>query len=1370
MSKIKLYQLKNIKDCKFKAYISQFNFKTFDNKSKIIRNIYKNIIQEYDFVKLDEEQLKNIILEKLDDKFFLTKQEKEVEINIILKHLIRYIEYENRLHRKILNKKIYGVVPIGERYIEVNADIVLENRDSIELIKYKVGSPKLSYKAKNKENLPENNMELYLIKELGKKIYSKFNKPVVASFYHFKGKGDEKEVYEQFLEDKTVLYNRLEVLKSTIGADKKEQKAIDKDRKKIEDVLYFNNSIGGNIISYNYDTNLSKEVEELANEELSFDSEKCNSGECEFCNYSTLCKHERKEKEELEEVKELKKSSGDVKLTESQKEVVNIEEGTYRVNAVAGSGKCIKGDSYIYTNKGMIQIQDIPKHYNIREGNGCEAIVRSIDLNESKIINDETSNYFNMGLSETISATTSQGYKLEGTPEHPIIVLNKDGNLEFKKLMDINEDDIVAISRNNDLWGNIDNGYEISYLLGVLIGDGSLNGMNSKKPTYRLSYSKSDLYIAEKVNNILYSIGVKEVIGYKKRGQTKGIEWHFKNEEIWRYLKDLGLTMTTSEHKKIPHTISQGTRENAKAFLQGLFDTDGCCYKTRNIEYCTKSKNLAIQIHLLLLNFGIVSRLKPRLNKKYPNNTYWYIYISGNNARKFNNSIGFRYDLKNKNNLTELCSKTSNENIDILYYQSNRFRSVRKNCNKKDYYNGHIGKIDNGEDSMFLTDYTRRAEYSRNPTMKALKKVKNIIDFESDDIRYMEGLLENFFFDKIKTIKKDESIVYDFTVPKTHSFVSNGFVSHNTTTMVMRAIELFKKGYKAEDILMITFTNKGCQELKEKIRYWLDYYKIKGINTKRLNIYTFNSFGGEIISKEWERLGFKKEPKLASMIDINDVIKDLLSEYDNISWLNYKNPLINFPHVKGAFKQLLIYFNLIKSFNYDEETFCREVLLKEGLELDEVLKKSSIVFELYNKFNEKLKEKQLLQYQDQILYLTELFKKYIELIDTYGYKHVVIDEFQDTNISQIKLLHLLEEYKDLKSLMAVGDSSQSIFSFMNATPKNIINFHKEFNNTKDIFLVDNFRSTPQICNTANKLDRLNIQRIDKDIISRKKDGELPQLLKFKTLDDEYKYIANLIEERMEYGIPRHEICFIVRTKKELLELQKYLNEKSIPNIIEVSELYIDNTSVQTIINLANFFKNNEYDYYLAEYLYIVDKLGSMTLGDTQEAIDGFKNKIIEEFEQLEDEESKINYFYGLIDCIGEQDSVAKSFIENLRKEIFYTFNELLNYLHKVVLYKDDTAIEKEEDKKYNAVVLTTAHSSKGKEWTVVINSINKYKYADIKDNLDELEEERRLLFTSITRAKDELYVTYNTSEDKSRNKGKYCLFVDELEDVNRVEL
>jgi superfamily I DNA/RNA helicase len=183
-----------------------------------------------------------------------------------------------------------------------------------------------------------------------------------------------------------------------------------------------------------------------------------------------------------------------------------------------------------------------------------------------------------------------------------------------------------------------------------------------------------------------------------------------------------------------------------------------------------------------------------------------------------------------------------------------------------------------------------------------------------------------------------------------------------------------------------------------------------------------------------------------------------------------------------------------------------------------------------------------------------------------------------------------------------------------------------------------------------------------------------------------------------------------------------------------------------------------------EHLYFVNEL----LGKSKEYVEiicsEFKTKITEEFSTLESEESKIECFYKLITPIIDKDEIAKSFVENLQEITFDNFDIFLEHLYKINLYNDDTSIEKDENK-YNAITLTTAHSSKGKEWSVVITTLNSFKYDEIQDDLNLLEEERRLLFVDITRAKDELYITYNTNENKSRNKGKYCLFADEIKEI-----
>ena len=177
---------------------------------------------------------------------------------------------------------------------------------------------------------------------MGEKLFGSYNKPIVASFYHFKGKNDDKDIMQQFLEDKTILLNKVNNLKNKLNsiADKKEKKALEKELKTIKDVLYFENSKGNNIIQFDFNKNIDDKIKELLDEELNINSEKCKTGDCEFCNYSTLCNYDfSNDKKELETVKSVNKSNGKLQLSEAQQQVIQIEEGNYRINAVPGSGK-----------------------------------------------------------------------------------------------------------------------------------------------------------------------------------------------------------------------------------------------------------------------------------------------------------------------------------------------------------------------------------------------------------------------------------------------------------------------------------------------------------------------------------------------------------------------------------------------------------------------------------------------------------------------------------------------------------------------------------------------------------------------------------------------------------------------------------------------------------------------------------------------------------------------------------------------------------------------------------------------------------------------------------------------------------------------
>ena len=351
-------------------------------------------------------------------------------------------------------------------------------------------------------------------------------------------------------------------------------------------------------------------------------------------------------KEQYKEMPEMGMPMGSPKLT-------TIFRGRrlkklYLKTAPSGFGKCIVGDSLVYTGTGLIRIEEVPNFYSLKQNNELVGHVVSYDIDSKSKIIAPTSHWYNMGESETIKIKTHYGFELEGTPEHPIVVGDINGNTYFKKLKDVSKDDMPIISMNNNLFGIIDINEGIAYAMGLLIG---------KIP-----------------------------------------------------------------HKKISGVILQANEKTVVAFLQGMFDADGT-FSTNHFEWSTVSKIISKEVHLLLLNMGIVSRLSQKIvnGKVY----YGLHIVDYPMLKRFYNKVGFKN-----------CAYKKEALVDFVYGDANKI----------------------SEDTSYF--------------------------FHDEQFHKSFNQSSNMFFDTIASIEGSKNIVYDFTVPVTHSFVSNGFISHNTRVSV----------------------------------------------------------------------------------------------------------------------------------------------------------------------------------------------------------------------------------------------------------------------------------------------------------------------------------------------------------------------------------------------------------------------------------------------------------------------------------------------------------------------------------------------------------------------------------------------------------
>lgn len=581
--------------------------------------------------------------------------------------------------------------------------------------------------------------------------------------------------------------------------------------------------------------------------------------------------------------------------------------------------------------------------------------------------------------------------------------------------------------------------------------------------------------------------------------------------------------------------------------------------------------------------------------------------------------------------------------------------------------------------------------------------------------------------------------------------INAGAGSGKTTILSARVSKLLREGVHQDDILLTTFTNKGAEEIREKIRERLIEDAID-VDANDLKIFTFNGLGDLIIKEYYATLGFSSEPIIADKVDKYDIIYSLLKEIDGVEGLDYRNPLMSLPTAKGAIPMLDMLISKLISKKYTATEFSLAVNEDNNLRryISMTPEKAEQLIDFYYNFQDEFIERGFIQYQDQMNYMLQMFGQK-NVLDKYAVKHIMVDEMQDTDGIQLQLIKLLYHHWKSESLVVVGDDSQAIFSFRYVTSDNIINFNKEFIDVEDIYLTDNFRSTPEIIYTANELNKKNVNRIDKNLISRRPSGKKPALIIASNKDREYEDIADKISQLIKNGRPANEIAVIARNKSELKNIQEYLNMFAVPSVMHTPIRIFDNTHVKLIASLGMFLNKPVNDVKLLEFINALHREELNDMGN-DEMLKFFLKKKAEiylRFRNTKGDAKKRNLFMYIVEPLIGNSIEVKAFVEQLKRRPG-TFNELMKYLSDFMMYEGDQSVNPSA-KNYEAVVLITAHSSKGKEYSVVFNTLNKYKFGGNFTTSASIEEERRLLFVSITRAKDELYLYYNKKDTKHTN-------------------
>lgn len=590
-------------------------------------------------------------------------------------------------------------------------------------------------------------------------------------------------------------------------------------------------------------------------------------------------------------------------------------------------------------------------------------------------------------------------------------------------------------------------------------------------------------------------------------------------------------------------------------------------------------------------------------------------------------------------------------------------------------------------------------------------------------------LLKNLNKEQIEAVKTIDGPV----------LVMAGAGSGKTKVLTTRIAYLIEEGIPSYNILAITFTNKAAAEMRDRVSNLIgDVSSFIG---------TFHSLGVRIIRENHDILGLPNNFTIIDSDDTNTIIKKLLKEM-NLDSKQYS-----------------------PSYVRNRISFIKNQMLTDG-ELDRLFNTpmDKVVVEVYHRYNNKLKTSASVDFDDLLLLPVNLFKERKDILEYYQdkYRYILIDEYQDTNPVQYKLSVMLSN--KYKNIFVVGDMNQSIYAFRQADFRNISNFEKDFKGAKVIKLEHNYRSTNNILSAANEVIKHNTERKDLKLFSDNGDGVK---IKYMRAYDEKHEIALVIDEikhLLSEGYKNEDIAILYRTNAQSRAIEDVFLAKGIPYKVFGSYYFYNRKEIKDLISYLRLIYNPHDEISLRRVINTPKRgIGESAIAAIEERakqqnismFDALETRKELEFKEIIEDlikRSESLSLTELIDEVLERSGMKKELesskaledeirLENLMevKSITASFEErtgsanLGDFLEEVSLIADISNHTEDGD----VVTLMTLHSAKGLEFPVVFlvgmeEGLFPHNMSLMENNL---EEERRLCYVGITRAKERLYLT-----------------------------
>ena len=601
-----------------------------------------------------------------------------------------------------------------------------------------------------------------------------------------------------------------------------------------------------------------------------------------------------------------------------------------------------------------------------------------------------------------------------------------------------------------------------------------------------------------------------------------------------------------------------------------------------------------------------------------------------------------------------------------------------------------------------------------------------------------------------------------------------GAGSGKTKVLTTRIAHLLRNGVDAFNILSLTFTNKAAREMKERVEKILG-----GTEARNLYIGTFHSVFARLLRSEAHRLGYPNDFTIYDSDDAKSVLRTIINE-QNLDDKHYKPNLV-YNRISAAKNSLM---------GPDEYQ------VDYGVQQEDMRANRPMVGKLYDMYAKRCFKNGAMDFDDLLYKMYVLLKGFPETLHKYQhkFKYIMIDEYQDTNPAQYEIIKLLGAAHE--NICVVGDDAQSIYSFRGATIENILQFEKDYDDAKVVKLEQNYRSTKSILNVANEVIGNNKGQIEKNLWTDNGEGEKIKLVRTMTDNEEGKFVAETIaEQRLRNHYSPKDFAILYRTNAQSRAFEESLRRKAIPYRIFGGTSFYQRKEIKDFVAYLRITMNTQDEESLKRIInYPVRGIGKTTVekisvlandhnitfwqtleraqefgfkGGTLEAIENFVT-MIRSFHAMVGKQNA----YDIALQIGKSTTLVKELFNDKTTEglaRYENIQELLNsikeftetptedgelevvektlgtYLQQITLLTDaDKGTEQDSD----VVCLMTIHAAKGLEFPVVFTvglEESLFPSGMSINSREELEEERRLFYVAITRAKSRLWLTYANS-------------------------